>query len=194
MFLTREPSYTRVIQTSGTSTYYSYQMDVKLALLRQVAAGGGLAAELLDGRVFSGLSLSALVREGNTMVVTGQPAYYTYSSTSSPTWEQTSDRLMLFDLSANRLDLAYDQPTKAYYLRIMGTQKGRAFMNLQGDGIVVLDIAQPTAPTPVRFLRTLGYATHLESFGDDVYVASGYFGVEHMSLLDPPTLVSTTGT
>jgi hypothetical protein len=97
----------------------------------------------------------------------------------------------VFDLSANPLDIAYDQPTKAYYLRIMGTQKDRAFLNLQGDGIVVIDIADPSAPKPVSFLRTLGYATHLESFGDDVYVASGYFGTEHMSLSDPPTFLST---
>jgi hypothetical protein len=128
------------------------------------------------------------------MIVTGRPSYYAYRDIASPTWEQTTDRLMVFDLSANRMDLAYDQPTKAYYLRIMGTQKGRAFLNLQGDGIVVVDIADPGKPTPVRFLRTLGYATHLESFGDDVYVASGYFGVEHMSLSEKPTLVSSTGT
>ena len=37
----------------------------------------------------------------------------------------------------------------------------------------------------------VGYATHLESFGDDVYVASGYFGTEHMSLNDPPTFLAT---
>jgi hypothetical protein len=193
MFLTRENAYTRITQTSGTSTYYTYQTDVKLALLRQVDVAGTPAAELLDGRVFSGVSLSALVREGNTLVVTGQPAYYTYSGITSPTWEQTSDRLMTFDLSENRLTLAYDQPTKAYYMRIMGTQKGRAFLNLQGDGIVVLDISKPASPTPVRFLRTLGYATHLESFGDDVYVASGYFGLEHMSLTETPTLVAFGG-
>ncbi|HEX7509448.1 MAG TPA: beta-propeller domain-containing protein [Polyangia bacterium] len=190
MFLTRESSYLRLAQSSGS---YTYQLETKLALLRQIAVAGssGVAAELLDSRVMSGLSLSALVREGNTMIVTGQPTYYSYSSTASPTWEQTSDHFMVFDLSANRLDLAYDQPTKAYYLRIMGTQKDRAFLNLQGDGIVVVDIAKPTAPKPIRFLRTLGYATHLESFGDDVYVASGYFGTEHMSLKDPPTFLAT---
>ena len=99
----------------------------------------------------------------------------------------------MFDLAANRLDLAYDQPTKAYYMRIMGTQKGRAFLNLQGDGIVVLDITKASSPVPVRFQRTLGYATHLESFGDDVYVASGYFGIEHMSLVEAPSIMSTAG-
>ena len=49
-------------------------------------------------------------------------------------------------------------------------------------------MAKATAPTGITFLRTLGYATHLESFDDDVYLASGYFGLDHLSLLDPPNL------
>jgi hypothetical protein len=184
MFLTREQVYTPTATTSGTYTYYSYLSDTKLALLRQVSVGAQPAAELLDGRTFSGNSLSALVREGDTMIVTGRPSNYV----TGASWELTSDRFMVFDLSGNTLSLAYDQPTKAYYMRIMGIDKDRAFLNLQGDGIVVVDISKPAAPIGVSFLRTLGYATHLESFGDDVYVASGYFGLEHMSLLDPPNL------
>jgi hypothetical protein len=99
---------------------------------------------------------------------------------------------VVFDLSVDRLDLTYDQPTNAYDVRIMAVQKGRAFMNLPGDGIVAIDISQPMLPKPVRFLRTLGYATHLESFGDDIYVASGYFGLEHMSLTEAPTILAST--
>ena len=190
MFLTRESVYIRLAQPSGSTYYYSYQPETRLALLRQVTVGDAKAAELLDGRTFTGLSLSALVREGNTMIVTGRPSNYTYASVKSPTWAETSDRFMVFDLSANKINLAYDQPTKAYYLRIMGTQKNRAFLNLQGDGIVVIDIAKPATPTPVRFLRTLGYATHLEGFGDDIYVASGYFGLEHMSLTEAASFLS----
>ncbi len=186
LFLTQEPSYLRV--ASGGDYYY--RSETKLALLRQVDIAGAPAAELLDARAMSGLSLSALAREGSTMIATGQP-YYPYDATRTPTWQESSDRLAVFDLSNRRLDLAYDQPTKAYGLRIMGTQKGRAFLNLQGDGIVQLDISNPAAPVPIRFQRTLGYATHLESFGDDVYVASGYFGLEHMSLVEPPSILST---
>ena len=185
MFLTREQVYTRTANTGSTYYYYYYQSDTKLALLRQVDGGGQSAAELLDGMTFSGNNLSALVREGNTMIVTGRPAIYYPTDTS---WELTSDRLMVFDLSGDTLSLAYDEPTKAYYLRIMGVQNDRAFLNLQGDGIVVVDISNPAAPIGVSFLRTLGYATHLESFGNDVYVASGYFGLDHLSLQDPPNL------
>jgi hypothetical protein len=186
-FLTREQRYT---QTTGSNGAITYSADATLALLGQVSVNGTPAAQLDDVKTWSGMLPSALVREGNQLIVTAQPYSYTYSSTSTgtPSWEQTSDRLMIFDLSTNHLDTAYDQPTKAYALRIMGVQKDRAFLNLQGDGIVVVDVSKPTAPIGVRFLRTLGYATHLESFGDDVYVASGYFGLAHLSLLDPPNL------
>ena len=192
MFLTRDSAYTRVTETTGTYAYSYYLADTKLDLLRQVTVAAGVAAELLDVKVLSGISLSALVREGNTMIVTGRPYFTSYALANSAAWEEASDRFMVFDLSANRLDLAYNQPTNAYYLHIMGTQKGRAFLHLQADGIVVVDIAKPASPTPVRFLRTLGYATHLESFGDDIYVASGYFGLEHMSLTEPATILAST--
>ena len=191
-FLTRDSAYTRVTETSGTRTYSYYLADARLALLRQVPVADGLAAELLDTRILRGLSLAALVREGNTMIATGRPYFWSYDVANSAPWEEASDRFMLFDLSADRLDLAYDQPTNAYFMRVMGTQQGRAFLHLQADGIVVLDIAKPASPTPIRFLRTLGYATHLESFGDDIYVASGYFGLEHMSLTEPPTILAST--
>jgi hypothetical protein len=193
LFLTRDYAYTRVTTTSGTYTSSYYLADPKLALLREVNVAGGLAAELLDTNILRGVSLSALVRDGNTLIITAQPYFTSYAEANSAPWDEASDRFMVIDLSANRLDLAYDQPTDSYYMQIMGTQKGRAFLHLQADGIVVVDIAKPTAPTPVRFLRTLGYATHLESFGDDVYVASGYFGIDHMSLTEPPSIPARPG-
>jgi hypothetical protein len=185
MFLTREQVYNYINNPSSPSYYY-YQQDVRLALLRQTSVDGKAAAELLDGRTFTGMTMSALVRQDNLMIVNARP----YNPPSGSTWEILSDRLMIFDLSQNALTLAYDQPTKAYNLRIMGLQKDRAFLNLQGDGIVVVDTSKPTAPIGVSFMRTLGYATHLESFGDDIYVASGYFGLEHRNLKDAANITN----
>jgi hypothetical protein len=73
-------------------------------------------------------------------------------------------------------------------MRIMGTQNDRVFLNLQNDGILVVDTKVPSAPVGVSFLRTLGYATHLETVNDDLYIASGYFGLEHRSLNQLPDL------
>ena len=40
----------------------------------------------------------------------------------------------------------------------------------------------------MRFLRTLGFATHVEFFDEDVYVAAGHFGLFHMNLSEAPSL------
>jgi hypothetical protein len=190
MFLARDTAYMRVTERTSSYTSTYYLAESKLALLRQVAVAGGVAAQLLDARTLSGLYFSALVREGDTLIVNARPYFTSYTAANAASWMDASDRFMMFDLSAGRLDLTYDQPTNAYYMRIMGTQKGRAFLNLSADGIVAIDITKPASPTAVRFLRTLGYATHLESFGDDIVVASGYFGLEHMSLSEPPTILA----
>jgi hypothetical protein len=193
LFLTRDGQYTRITRTTRNWVDHHYQYDVRLALLREVGSESGVLAELVGARTLPGVSLTALVRDGSTVLASTRPYFDSYSAANSAAADLASDHLVIFDLSADRLDLAYDQPINAYDVRIMAAQKGRVFMNLPGDGIVVVDTAQPTLPKPIRFLRTLGYATHLESFGDDVYVASGYFGLEHMSLTEAPTILASIG-
>jgi hypothetical protein len=88
-------------------------------------------------------------------------------------------------------------------MKLMGTHQGKLFVNLTGsgqyyyspdgyggggDGILVVDVADSTAPRGIRFLRTLGFATHIEFFDDDVYVASGFFGLSHLSLAAAPDI------
>jgi hypothetical protein len=96
-----------------------------------------------------------------------------------------------------------------YNVQLMGTNQGKLFVNLAGsgspyyydgsygygggDGILVVDVSTPAAPRGVRFLRTLGFATHIEFFGDDAYVASGYFGLSHLSLAAPPAIPVAMG-
>lgn len=191
MFLTRDSQYTRVTETSGSSAYYSYRSDARLALLREVQGATTVLAELVSAQTLPGVSLMALVRDGDTLLASARPYFSSYRYANEVSADQASDRLVVFDLTEDRLDLAYDQPINAYDVRIMAAQKGRVFMSLPGDGIVVVDTAQPTLPKPIRFLRTLGYATHLEALGDDIYVASGYFGLDHMSLTEPPTIVAS---
>ena len=40
----------------------------------------------------------------------------------------------------------------------------------------------------MKFLRTLGFATHIEFFGKDVYVAAGHFGLFHLDLAAAPEI------
>jgi hypothetical protein len=215
MFLSQDNQYRSV--GSGMEKYWVN--DYRLSLLREVTVQGRQAAELLDSRVLTDVYPGALLIEGDKLLINGrQQINYWYgwgdvavgpgravgSGTATngggaplPSWETTSDRLMIFDLSGNKLATAYDKPTRMYNMQLMGTHQGKLFINLTGngqyysyygysggggDGILVVDVANAGAPRGVKFLRTLGYATHLEFFGDDVYVASGFFGLTHMTL------------
>ena len=89
---------------------------------------------------------------------------------------------MAIDLSGQSLALAYDQPMKTYNARLMGVHRGRLFVNVPGDGILIANVADVANPVGLHFARTLGYATHIAFAGDDAYVASGYFGISHIDL------------
>jgi len=89
---------------------------------------------------------------------------------------------MIYDLSNNTFATLYDQPTKAVQPANHGRQAGPLVPQPvrrwhPGSGRV-----NPAQPTGVNFLRTLGWANTMQAFGDDLYVASGYFGLNHMSL------------
>jgi hypothetical protein len=198
-FMTEDQQYVYLPPT-GTDTYGYYRPDTRLNLLRQVSVGGRPAAELLDTKVFSNIYLAGLTVAGNTMYVTGeQNGWWGYyyngrvavggsGASNTPSWETTSDRLMIYDLSNDTFATLYDQPTKAYNMQIMGAKQGRLFLNLSGDGILAVDVSNPAQPTGVKFLRTLGWGNTMQAFGDDLYVASGYFGLNHMSLAAPAAM------
>jgi len=193
-FMSQDQDYVYIAPT-GSATYGYYRSDTRLRLLRQVSVASQPAAELLDSKVFSNVYLAGMTVDGNTMYMTSEQSYYGYyndsipgvavgggSGVSTPSWETTSDRLMVFDLSQDTFASLYDQPTKAYNLNIMGAKQGRLFLNLSGDGILVVDVSNPAQPIGSKFLRTLGWASSMEAVGDDLYVASGYFGLDHMSM------------
>jgi hypothetical protein len=200
-FMTQDQQYV-YIPPATKDGYGYYRPDTRLNLLRQVSVGGKPAAELLATKVFSNIYLAGLTVSGDTMYVTGEQNYWGWGysmaiapggvansgGTSTPDWQTTSDRLMIYDLSNNTFATLYDQPTKAYNLQIMGAKQGRLFLNLSGDGILAVDVSNPAQPTGVNFLRTLGWANTMQAFGDDLYVASGYFGLNHMSLTAPAAM------
>jgi hypothetical protein len=64
------------------------------------------------------------------------------------------------------------------------------FLNLAGDGVLLIDVADPAHPSGVRFVRTLGWASHIDFVGNDGYVAAGNFGSFDIDLGAPATLAS----
>ncbi|HXU83457.1 MAG TPA: beta-propeller domain-containing protein [Polyangia bacterium] len=177
----------------------------RLSLLREISLDGKVAAELLDQKTFNDLSLASLVADGDRLFVNGQRSYGFFwggpavgggdvgpgggaAPPSTMPKPDLSDRLMAFDLSQKKLDLVYDNSTKMFNVQLMGVHQGKLFVNLAGDGILIVDVADAAKPFGVQFSRTLGYATHIEFAGDDVYVGSGFFGTTHIDLRGAPTI------
>jgi hypothetical protein len=185
-FLTNDLTY-RELQYPD---HWEWHGDTRLNLLRQVGTADGALAALTDAHTFPDTNLSSFVLDHDRLFVSAQNLYYWWSyptaqASDPPTWESTSDRLEIFDVSAGKLTGLYDQPTRTYGVQLMGMYQGRLFVSLPGDGVLAADVSDPTQPMGVRFLRTLGWASHLEFAGNDAYVAAGSFGVFDLDLTQP---------
>jgi len=185
MFLTNDYTYKKVYLQGYT--YPTWQHTFRLNLLREVAPFGQPLGELLDTKPFTGYYLEGVVVDDGKMFLNARPDYTTQKAQGLE-WYEVSDYLMIFDLSQKTLQEAYSQPTGTYQVSMMGTYKGKLFLNLPGDGILAVDVSDPTQPVGQQFMRTLGYATHLEFANNTVYVSSGYFGVYQMDLSSSPAL------
>ena len=165
--------------------------DTRLNLL----SGSGATATLLDDRTFTDASLSSLLVDGAHAYVAAQNNYYwwgypTLEAANPPTWESTSDRLMTFDLGGRTLRSIFDQPIRTNYSQLMGLHGHDLFLSLPGDGVLMINVANPAQPSGVRFVRTLGWGSHLDFVGNDGYVAAGNFGSFNIDLTSPPTLAT----
>jgi hypothetical protein len=138
-------------------------------------------AELLDSRSFSGVYLAGLVLDNQRLLLNARRDYI-YNQELAPELRDLSDHLMIYDMSSLKLDRKYARPTGTTGVQLMGTYRGRLFMKLGGDGIIVVDATDPARPIGRQFLRTLGWATHIEFAGLKAYVASGNFGISHIDL------------
>ena len=212
LLLTRDDVYS----TKQVDTYWEWIDNVSLNLLRAVTVGGLPGAELLDSRTFSDVSPRSMVYDGDRiyMTISNSPYYYGYymnggglaipggaaksgssgaggagdnTGTTDP-GPDTSDRLAIIDMSQRKLTPTYDQPTELFNLDLMGVQQSKLFVNLQGDGILVVDVANASAPKGVSFYRTLGYASGIEFAGTSAYVPANNYGTYHLDLNAPGNL------
>jgi hypothetical protein len=208
LLLTRDDVYA----TKQVDTYWQWVDNVSLNLLRAVVVNGKPGAERLDAKTFSDVSPRSMVYDGDRiyMTISNTPYYYGYYMTGGPVAvgtsggsasagtggasgstdpaPDTSDHLAIIDMSQRKLTMTYDQPTELYNLDLMGVQQNKLFVNLQGDGILVVDVASASAPKGVSFSRTLGYASGIEFAGTSAYVPANYYGTYRLDLTAPGNL------
>jgi hypothetical protein len=205
MFLTRDDTYV----SKQVDSYWQWFDNVNLKLLQQVEVGGKVGAQLLDTRLFEETSPKSMVYDGDRIyLATGISSYYYYygyptvgvgvavdtaagaaaetgGDTGSDTASEpadTSDHLAVIDMSQGQLALVYDQPTGLGNLDLMGVQQNKLFVNLQGDGILVVDVANPAAPKGVSFKRILGWPYGIELVGTSAYLPAYNYGTYRIDL------------
>jgi hypothetical protein len=197
LFLTRDDVYT----SKQVDTYWQWIGTVTLNLLRAVMVGTQPAAQLLDRHEFVNLSPRSMVFDGDrSFLITSNSSYY-YSgimvedgvsvrsggATSESSGGETvvtdnSDHLVIIDMSDRKLAVTYDQPTELYSLDLMGVYQNKLFINLQGDGILNVDVTSASAPKAVSFYDTLGWASGIEFAGTSAYVPASYYGTYFIDL------------
>ncbi|MCB9555835.1 MAG: beta-propeller domain-containing protein [Deltaproteobacteria bacterium] len=188
LFLTADSRYRLMLANSGQNTYW--RSDSRLNLLREISLFGTPVAELRDTRTFVDFHVGGLVLEGTRLYLNARRAwYYAYEavddSDGAAQNPDPSDHLQIFDLSSSRLAQTFGGSLGTQGVYLMGADSGRLFLNLPGDGIVVIDASTPHSPKALSFTRTLGFATHIEVDQNRAYVASGHFGVFEVNLAGP---------
>jgi hypothetical protein len=92
------------------------------------------------------------------------------------------DELRIFDLWQKKLSETFATTLGSQSMEMMGAAQGRLFVNLPGDGVLMLDVTDPARPSARAFVRTLGYTTGFETSSTHALVAAGFYGVHQVSL------------
>jgi hypothetical protein len=185
LFLTSDSLYSWVPATTDTSTPY-LKPDPRLHLLHQT----GAYAELLDSKTLVDYQLSGLIGDADRLYLNLRRSWSYYQTSSAVAYDSQSDELAIFDLSGLKLDNTFMGAIGTYYVQLMGVSGKKLFVSMPGDGVLVVDAANPEQPVGQKFLRTLGWTTHITFAGSTAYVASGNFGIQQLALDEPVAIVS----
>jgi hypothetical protein len=159
---------------------YDLDVDTRLSLMREESLPSGpVVARLLDSHVLVNRQRSSLILEGDRLVVTARRWYGDLGPSGG---QETSDRLLVFDLAGQKLQLVHDQPSHLRGLVLLGSHRGNLLVSAGGDGILAVDLSNPASPRTAGFLPTGDHATHVEFIGDDAHITAGHRGLLRLGL------------
>ena len=173
--------------------YTGWYPDQRLHLLTRT----GSTARLADTLRFSAAQVGDVVGDAKRLFLNVRPAYwYAYAQEGVATAGEArvsttsayEDTLFAVDISAGKLDVRSSSTIGTYGSQLMGLRGDRLFVNLPGDGVVVVDVSHLESLTATHFVRTLGWATHVAFTATRAFVASGSFGIFEVALDGEPTI------
>ncbi len=177
-FLTRDyQSVRKSVSSSSGRSYYRYQLISRLFLLEKQ----GDSAILKDTKVFKSWQLHQLLIDKNYLFIKARHDWY-WMMKKQLAWYDYSDYLMIFDLSKNTFKELFSKALRTYSVKLAGIQDDRLFINLPGEGLLVVDVSKPAYPRALHFERTLGWASNIEFSKDKAFIAAGYFGIYQLDL------------
>jgi hypothetical protein len=177
MLISQDKVYRYELNSGSINGYY--RDDQRLHLLERTGSAQGT---LRDSYVVKDRYLEGLTADGDRLYLTTGFGYW-YGSYTPGT--DTTDHLTVFDLGQQQLTRGFDGSIGVTNFSVMGSDGNRLFLSLYNAGVLVLDATDPARPTGTAFLRTLGWGSHLELSGSNMFVAAGQFGVFQRDLGQP---------
>lgn len=180
-FLTYDYDYIRreIQGSTPEKPMYQYQSIFRLHMLELLSTQ---QAELKDSTIFEDLTMRDLLFYDQRLYLIASRDWYYFVARSSASDVERSDQFLIFDLSKGQFDKVFSATTLAQNLQLMGIYRNALFLNLMGEGVLVVDINLPSKPWLRYFQRTLGWLSSIV-FADDVaFAASGHFGLYQLPL------------
>lgn len=165
------------VKQQNGQVYYNYQTIFRLHLLHQA----GSYAVLKASQVFNSWNLKQLLLDGQHLYISTNRDWY-YLQENKISWSDQSDTLGIYDLSKDTFAKVFEAATRTTNTQLAGVQNKRLFINLPGEGLLVVDVSKPATPDGLHFERTLGWTSNLEISGDSAFVAAGHFGIYTLNL------------
>lgn len=160
------------VSTRNQNYFRLYMLDL---------SADGKTATLQDFLSFLGWDMGNLLTDGNRLYLTTFPDWYTLQQKKLD-YSQRTAHIHIYDMSQDTLRNRFTGDTKAPNLQIMGAHNNKLFLNLQGDGVFVINVQDPSKPEGTHFERTLGWVSHVEFSGDKAFLAAGHFGIYTLDL------------
>lgn len=169
-----------------------YAESPRLELLTVSASGN--TATLEDDQILWGMDLRDLVLDDGRLYTNlaerqAWGGIMPFDIARGPfRWTPPASELRIFEVSSSKIAQRFAEDLGTDGIELMGVHDKRLFVNLAGDGVMIVDARNAQYPTARNFVRTLGWAWSAEVSGSDALIPAGHYGIYQIDLYAQATL------